>query len=432
VPGDEKQLATGSGRRSWRQFVRLFVAGTLCLHAILFFNLRERVARGYPDFTVFYTAAMVLRNGLGHQLYVGHIQNEVQKAITGQLPSRVGPLPYIHPPFEALIFVPLTLLPYRYALLLWDLLNVAILFGVALLLRSGVPILRLIPPWEFVVCSLAFFPVFECLLQGQDSILQLLFCVLAWHALKKDADVLAGCWFALGAFKFQFMLPVVLLLVVWKRRRVLIGFAAVSSVLVLISIGLVGWEGLLRYPIYVFQIADTPSVGGVPPDFLPNLHGLAMGWPFRFSGVVGAAAIGLSSVGVFLFAALKGGLAADAEKRDLQLSMAIAVSVLIGWQTNVHDFTLLALPMILMADYCARTPLRPPGKKFALLFPISPILISPVWLMLWFVIDHLNLIAIPVLAWVWALGVESSRPRQSTGGRSMMTEVAVPGETGSP
>src|SRR5208282_5293701 len=130
----------------------------------------------------------------------------------------------------------------------WDLLNIGILFGVALLLRPSIGLLRIMSPWESVLVAAAFFPVFECLLQGQDSILQLLVCVLAWKALEKEEDFLAGCWFALGAFKFQLMLPIVLLVAVWKRSRVLLGFAAVSAVLAAISVALVGWQGLLQYP----------------------------------------------------------------------------------------------------------------------------------------------------------------------------------------
>ena len=110
---------------------------------------------------------------------------------------------------------------------MWDLVNVGALFGVGLLLRRSV---MLLPDSAVGICHwiLAFFPVFDCFLQGQDSILLLLLCVLGFNALKKEADVLAGCWLALGAFKFQFIVPIVLLLVIWKRRRVAIGFTVVS------------------------------------------------------------------------------------------------------------------------------------------------------------------------------------------------------------
>ncbi len=392
-----------------RGFLRIFIAGMLCLHLLFFINLRERIKLGYPDFTVFYTAATMLQAGFGHQLYDAHVQYEVQKKVVGDIPERHGALPYIHPPFEALIFVPLSRWPYPRAFAAWDLLNLAVLFGVALLLRRSVNTLRLIPPWEFFIASLAFFPVFDCFLQGQDSILLLLLCVLGFNALKRESDLLAGCWFALGTFKFQFMIPIVLLLVIWKRRRVAIGFAIVSALLVLISAGLTGWQSLLHYPEFVLQIAKAPGLGGVAAGFAPNLRGLALGLLSPFAKSLGTAIGLLASVVLFLFAALRGREASGPQGLELQFSLAIVVSVLAAWQTNMHDLSLLVLPLILITDYSMRTLTQEPRRRRFLLLPVLPVLISPLWIALWLVGSAVNLMTIPLLWWVWEIGKELSR-----------------------
>lgn len=400
-----------SGSNSRRRFLRIFIAGMLCLHLLFFINFWGRIKRGYPDFTVFYTAATILRDGLGHQLYDEHVQYEVQEKSVGQIVSRRGPLPYIHPPFEALIFLPLGWLPYPRAFALWDLLSIVVLFGVALLLRRSVDMLRLIPPWEFVIGSLAFFPVFDCFLQGQDSILLLLFCVLGFNALKREADLLAGCWFALGAFKFQFIIPIVLLLVIWKRKRVAIGFGLVSVLLVLVSAGLAGWQSLLHYPAFVLRITKSPSTGGVAPGFAPNLRGLALGLLSPLSKPVGTAVALVLSVLLFLFAATREREASRAKKLELQFSLAVAVSVLAGWQTNMHDLSLLVLPLVLIADYCLQTLTQEPRRRLLLLLPVLPVLISPLWIVVWLVGGAANLMAIPLLWWVWEIGKELSCDR---------------------
>jgi len=406
-------------------FVRIFVAGMLCLHLLFFINLREHIKLGYPDFTVFYTAATILRDGLGHQLYDERVQYEVQKKSVGQIASRLGPLPYIHPPFEALIFLPLSWLPYPRAFAVWDLLNVAALFGVGLLLRRSVNMLRLIPPWEFVITSLAFFPIFDCFLQGQDSILLLLLCVLGFNALKRDADVLAGCWLALGVFKFQFVIPIVLLLVIWKRRRVAIGFTVVSALLVLISAGLAGWQSLLQYPEFALQITRSPSLGGVAAGFAPNLRGLALGLLSPFPQPIGTAVALLASVMVFLFAAMKGREASLPKKLELQFSLAVAVSGLIAWQTNMHDLSLLVLPLVLIADYCLHTLPQKTRMRFFLLHPVLPVLISPLWIVLWLVGGAVNLMAIPLIWWVWKMGKEVSRDRSDSLGPGYASESGL-------
>jgi hypothetical protein len=383
----------------------------LCLHLLFFINLRDRIKLGYPDFTVFYTAATILQAGLGHQLYDEHVQYEVQKRSVGEIASRHGPLPYIHPPFEALIFVPLSWLAYPQAFAVWDLLNIAFLFGVTLLLRRSVTSLRLIPPWEFVLWSLAFFPIFDCFLQGQDSILLLLLCVLGFNALKRESDVLAGCWFALGVFKFQFILPIVLLLVIWKRRRLAIGFTIVSALLVLISAWLVGWQSLLRYPAFALEITKSPGLGGVAAGFAPNLRGLALGLLAHFPERVGTWVGLFASIMLFLFAAMKGREASAWKKLDLQFSLAIAVAGLIAWQTNMHDLSLLVLPLVLIVDHCLRTLAQEPRRRLFLLLPVLPVLISPLWIVLWLVGGAVNLMALPLLWWVWEISKEIAHDR---------------------
>jgi hypothetical protein len=270
-------------------------------------------------------------------------------------------------------------------------------------------LVRSIPSWKFVIGCIAFNPVFACLFQGQDSILMLLFCTLGFNALKKKADVLGGCWLALAAFKFQFIVPLILLLVIWRRRRVVLGFGAVALVLAFISVMLVGMGSLLRYPEYVLEIARNPRLGGVPPQFLPNLHGLATGWPGLLSGAAGAALATLVSITVFLFAARQGWTSEHPAKLELQFSLAIVVSGLIGWQTNAHDLSLLVLPLVFITDHCLHLPAQALFKRFDLLFPILPVLISPLWMVLWLVIAKVNLMAIPLLWWTWKIGKELSR-----------------------
>lgn len=397
----------------------------LCLHLFLFISLKGRIEQGYPDFTAFYGSGMLLRHGLGHQLYNSKVQYEAQERFAGNVSSRRGPLPYIHPPFEALIFLPLTLLPYTQAFIVWDLLVLIALFFVARLLRRSVPTLRSIAPWKFVLASVAFFPVFECLLQGQDSVLLLLLCTLGFDELKKEADFLAGCWFALGVFKFQWILPIIVLIIVWKGvwngRRLAGGFAVVSLILVFVSIGLVGWQNMLHYPAYVLSVVNTPSFGGVGSETMPNLRGLLTGWQWPFLRGVGSIAAVSSAVILFLLAATMGRGKSHTQKLELQFSLAVLVSGLIGWHTNPHDLSLLILPLVLVTDYCAH--IQEAGKKFSLLLPAVPLLISPLWIVLWFVSGHLNLMAITLLWWTWKIGKQLGRHLHLPGRAQHLTSI---------
>jgi hypothetical protein len=398
-----------SNFRARRRLVRLFIAGMLVLHAVFFASLRQHIEQGYPDFTVFYTGGTILREGLGRQLYDHQVQYRVQSEFTGKIDSRNGPLPYLHPPFEALIFLPLTVLPYREAFLAWDLLNVCALMGVALVLRRSVEALRQIPAWEFSLGALAFFPIFANFLQGQDSILLLLVCTLGFSALRRRADFLAGCWFGLGAFKFQLVIPLVLLVVIWRRKWAGSGFLSVSALLALLSAGLVGWAQVLRYPLFVMQVVQAASLGGVPPELMPNLRGLLLGWSFPYLGAVGIPLVVVGTAALFLFASsIRKGSGGSQDQIELRFSQAIVTAVLIGWHTNTHDLSLLVLPIVLVANYC-RSSHVPVSRKRALLIPVLPLLVSPLWIELWLESSKVNLMAIPMLWWIWEIRKELSR-----------------------
>jgi hypothetical protein len=406
--GAETQLTPRRRFAFHPRIVRVFVAGILCLHMWMFVGVRQRIARGYPDFTIFYTAGTLLSEGAGHQLYDPQAQYRVQEKLDPKTLLRQGPLPYNHPPFEALIFLPLALLPYRWAFATWDLVNVVLLACVMLRLRRSLQVFQLISAWDLVLGSLAFFPVFACFLQGQDAILQLLLCALGFLALEGRADVIAGSWFALALFKFQFIVPLILLLLFWKRSRVALGFVPVSIGLVLVSAGLVGWKEFALYPAYVVRGSQAFVFGSVPPELMANLRGLTMGWAW-ISKTLGVALAFSSSLLLFIFAAIWGRRNTRPENLTLLFSLAIAVSLLVGVHTNAHDYCLLVLSASLLADHCFHLLKNQPLRQLALLIPIVPILISPLWIVLWLVYGHENLMAIPLLWWTWAIAKGLSR-----------------------
>src|SRR3989442_10323713 len=127
--------------RTFRMLLTLFLAGMLSLHLLLAWNAAGLIRKGYPDFTIFYSAGKIVRQGLGAKLYDEQTQYRIQQEFAAGVSIRQGPLPYNHPPFEALIFVPFTWLPYFTAYLLWDVINLLILCSLPLLLRQHIPLI---------------------------------------------------------------------------------------------------------------------------------------------------------------------------------------------------------------------------------------------------------------------------------------------------
>ena len=382
------------------------MAGIISIHVFFLWRVRDRIARGDPDFTVFYTAGKILREGRGAQLYQSDAQLAVQAEFARNSDIRRGPLPYIHPPFEALFFLPLTFLSYSRAFLAWNLINLAILFGVSRLLKNSLLWLASIPVWQMVLLGLAFFPVFANFHQGQDAILLLLVVTLSFRALDRDADVLAGCWLGFGLFKYHLILPLALVLTIWRGRRFILGFAASGSAAVLISLGLVGWKGVLDYPAYAWRVVSQPAFGGIPPGQLPSLFGLVAGWPFaqKIGSAVPVVVAAGSAVLLMIVASLRK-YARDEALFRLCFAGAVMTALLVGLSTNSYDLSLLVVPLAVIVNCRFERTLD--GK--ALIAPAVPLLISPLWFLLWMRWQRINLMAVFLLWWLLILVAEVRR-----------------------
>jgi hypothetical protein len=383
-----------------------FVAAMIAIHVFFLWRVRDRIARGDPDFTVFYTAAKMLREGQAAQLYDSRAQLAVQAEFARNSDIRRGPLPYIHPPFEALFFLPLTLLPYSLAFAAWNVTNLAMLLGVAMLLKKSLLSLQGTPVWQMVLLCLAFFPVFANFHQGQDAILLLLVVALSFRALDRDADFLAGCWLGFGLFKYHLILPLAVILVLWRGRKFVFGFASVSSAVLLISLAIVGWKGALQYPIYAWHVVSQPAFGGIPPGQLPNLFGLLAGWPLA-QKIGLAMQIVVAAVSVALLT-MVAGLRKHAQHGvmfRLCFASAIIAALLVGYSTNSYDLSLLVVPVAVITN----RRLENPAEGTALLLPALPLLVSPLWFFLWMRWQRINVMALFLLWWLFVMMAEVHR-----------------------
>src|SRR5262249_55868826 len=155
----------------------------------------------------------LIASGLGRNLYDIDLQAEFI--------SRVAAVHafYERPPFESLIFIPFTFFSYGTAYTLWTLLSLSILAGVTWVIEWQTKASLAVKQYTgiradfglLLVLFLTFGPATTCLLIGQDSMLVLLVYTLVFVLLRSNAPFIAGCVLALGLFKFQFIVPFVLI-----------------------------------------------------------------------------------------------------------------------------------------------------------------------------------------------------------------------------
>lgn len=384
--------------QKWKRRTVLFLAAMVVLHGTLFWQLRGRVLSGYGDFTILYSAGRIVAAGLGRQLYDSALQYRTQLEFAPHVEVRNGALPYNHPPFEAVLFVPLAKLPYRSAYFTWIGVNLLVLIFIYRRLRPQVGFLQEQSLGLWLLASLGYFPVFIALLQGQDILLLLLLYALTYPALKRGADLAAGCWLGLGLFRPQEVFPLVLVLLFCRRWKVLTGFTAVAIALAVASVATIGWRETLAYPRFVWTMENSRN-GVIAPIDMPNLRGLAsllvgtLGrrWETFLSSALSVAAI--------LWAGVGWKRASRPQDLDLGFALALVVTLLASYHAYPYDLSVLLIAMVLIAN-CGR---EHSGFGVLLWPPMLLLFFSPLHLFLWLQWQRASLMALVLIA--WAIGI---------------------------
>jgi hypothetical protein len=306
---------------------------------------------GHADFRQLYTAGYMLRVGAGHELYDYDAQKQFQDSLVS--PEAIA-LPYIRPAYQALIFIPFTLVSYRAAYWLMVILNLGLLRLCFQLLSPHMANLRRVWKWLPAAIFASFLPTGAALIQGQDSILLLTLLSAAFVVLSKGNEFTAGVLIALGLFKFQFVIPIALLLLLWRRWRLSAGFAVMATVLAMLSVWLTGTSQIKIYIRSLFSmgtgLAIVPKLFNYPMrlQIMANLHGLVFGISggqvsnkWQFVTVIILSCLCLAWTGV------EGRRIASTAELML---LAIPCSVLVSYYAFMHDLSVLLLPLLIMLN----------------------------------------------------------------------------------
>ena len=353
--------ANASRGRQWRfPLVALVVALLLLLAAFQLLMWYVPVqGRGGPDiyvrgidFAATLTGARVVRDGNGENLYDLDVQRQAQQRVLGSYITLKGGsvLPYLHPPFEALLVAPLLFLSYGVLYLLWSGLILLAFSGSLVLLARTVP-LRGGAAWLLPAALCSYQGLFQSLWLGQSSPLVLLGLTGAYVGLRRGRDGWAGVAVALVAIKPQMPLVVGLALLLMRRWRPLLVCGAVLAALSVAAMPALGLLWPLRYARFLSGIAQWGDAFHEYPAIMHNWRGLTFN---LFNGV--APWLGGPSVTLLTLLAFGGLLwawwrargelrgAAWGESADLLWALACLLAVLVAPHLYTHDLTTLALP----------------------------------------------------------------------------------------
>src|SRR5258707_12222952 len=95
---------------------------------------------------------------------------------------------------------------------------------------------------------------------------------------REGRDFQAGCFLGLALIKFQFVLPLIFILILKKQFRTLTGFSLVAALLAGVSLWVVGWHGMATYPQYLRHLNAKGAAAPIYPSVMPSLRGPVEGW----------------------------------------------------------------------------------------------------------------------------------------------------------
>jgi hypothetical protein len=384
-----------------------YCLGMIILHVTLFWLVRKDAASASCDFSIFYTAGQMLKGGQAHALYDSQKQYRVQQEFVRQAFIRKGPLPFNHPPFEAILYWPLAYVAYFRAYVFWFCVNLGVLAATVYSIRVWLPELwgrfRLL----FVVVPLAFFPIAYALMQGQDTILLVALYCLAYAALRRGQNLRAGIFLGLGLFKFHLVLPFIFILLLRRRWRVLLGTFLSGCLELLVSWGLVGWREILYYPRFVLEINRQLHRGVIVPENMPNLRGLLSGWPpFNPAGIGIQLVVALVSLVLLVWASRLWDPAATDDIRTWNrgFSIAMVATFLAGYHSYSYEMSIMLLPLLITLDQMLEPGAR---RDRTLQVTLGLMFFTPLQLVLMLHYSHQNLFALAVLGLLAALALSS-------------------------
>jgi hypothetical protein len=349
--GNTAPAAPPPGSLAWR--LRVYPAVILAVLAAVVVLLAVTADDGAAlsgrlggDYPAFYGAGRIAADGDWSHLYEASRQQQAQGTLVD---GSGGYLYFAYPPFVAAGYRVLAAVDYRWSYLLHTALMAAALWGAVVLWRRYLPFP--VGTAAAVTAALLFYPVLRAVPGGQNTALTMLLVAAAARLDGDGHDVAAGLAVALLLAKPQFGVPMLALLVVGRRWRMVAAGVGGAGVLYLAGAALAGfgWVGewwsranafldvdagvnhanLISWQGFVEHLAGTGSTAGV-----------VVGWGLALLTAAFAALFWLRH---------------PHDSPAVRYSVAVAAIVLAAPHTMYYDGGVLLFPLVLLAAAAGRT-----------------------------------------------------------------------------
>jgi hypothetical protein len=226
------------------------------------------------DFLNLYAGASLARDGVFLQMHVPEVQLQREQEYAPQLPELV---PFVRPPFYALLLAPLAWLPFGVAFWAW--------LGIQATLLAGTWV------WAFrrwgadaLIFGSMYLPTALGIAHGQDCVLILLVVLGVYALAHRGQHFLSGVILGAGLIKFHLFLLWPLVLLMQRRWRMLAGASVAVAAELLAWLALAGPAGMVKY-FALLRRTDLRHLSP-SPELMINVRSLALNLAIDHTAII--------------------------------------------------------------------------------------------------------------------------------------------------
>jgi len=305
--------------------------------------INDPVERTGADFIHFYSAGRIAQSAGAAHVYDLLLQQEIQQEQVGFTLAPGQVLPYNHLPFlipilQTIVSTGYVSSFYRWVCIMIVLFITGILTLGRMLTESGMDRRSTLLA---SIGSFLFLPLFFSLMNGQDTAFLFLGAAIWMYGLVTGREMLAGLGLSLTTVRPHIAL-ILALPMLFRSRKVFLGFVLGSGTLALVSFLIIGMEGTREF-ISVILISAGGEWHGMKQYAMYNLIGILMRtlpWlEAETIRMIGWIAYGATIIGLCIFWARSKGLQVG------QTGLTVILALFTVPHLHFHDLTLLLIPI---------------------------------------------------------------------------------------
>ena len=307
----------------YRRVALWIVSGVLIVFgAILTYQFTNEffLSNGYfkgthNDFLAFWATGKLVAEGNIGQVYSVDALTAIQRTVVPHPVSMLGYMPFLNPPFVAVLLAPLGVLSVNDARLAWMVLSVIVMVAISWFLTShiGNTCVRI----GLILLLSTSYPVFQNLIQGQLSILIVALVIASIYLAERGKMLASGVLLSVLVIKPQLAVFVGIGLLAFRQWSMIKGMVLGAITILLLTLPFTGLGLYQEYVQFSSGVASGHFTGAGMNDattwqgnmkYMYSLQGLAVMLFGQKNTILTnsfVAGVGISLIGLFAWTAYK-------------------------------------------------------------------------------------------------------------------------------